>query len=558
MNDRPLVARASLKELIFLGLFAAGTTVNAQSTARDQPHTPRAGTGTIRGRVTRADTGEPLRRVQVHIDEWSAKDQSGPASTLTDAQGRYELTPLPAGTYHLKATRGGYVEVGYGQRRPFERGRPVEVTEGAVLEHIDFAMPLGAVVTGRVVDEVGEGVAQASVSLARRRYVDGERQLVGQSGSSTDDRGEFRIFGVPPGEYVMVARLETMDFGSRDRVRYVPTYYPGTPVASDAQRVPVAAAQEVSGIVIPLARAATATIRGIVRASGQTPAGPFTFITAREIGGPSAEGQMTMATAASDGSFNLAGLLPGRYLVEARSMSEKESASREVVIDGSDVAGLTLMLSEGVTARGRIVFDTETPPADLRPSQVFVMPTLLDHQSGMGTTGELGPPVTRDDWTFERHGLKGRGFIRAGTLSDDWQMKRVRREGVDVTDTPLDFSSDVDGIEIQLTNRVTSLSGGVSDDRNAVALDATVIVFAEDDGKWGPHSRFIESARPDQHGQFKIRGLPPGKYLAIAVEYMEPGDERDPDLLAGWRRRGTSLTLSEGETRTLDLKLSGS
>jgi 5-hydroxyisourate hydrolase-like protein (transthyretin family) len=557
MSDRPLVARTSLLWMIFLWVFAVATTVNAQSTARDQPHPPRAGTGAIRGRVVRADTGEPLRRVQVHIDEWSAKDQSGPTSTMTDAQGRYELTQLPAGTYHLKATRGGYVEVGYGQRRPFERGRPVEVAEGAVLENIDFAMPLGGVVTGRVVDEMGEAVAQASVSLARRRYVDGERQLVGQNGSSTDDRGEFRIFGVPPGEYVMVARLETMDFGSRDRVRYVPTYYPGTPVANEAQRVSLAAGQEVSGIVIPLARAATATVRGIVRASGQMPVSPFTFVTAREIGGPRADGQMAMATAASDGSFNLAGLLPGTYLVEARSMSQKEFASREVVIDGSDVAGISLMLSAGATARGRIVFDTETPPDDLRPSAIFVASTLLDHQSGdMGTSG--GPPVAHDDWTFELHGLRGRGFIRAGTLTDDWQLKRVRREGVDVTDTPLDFTSDIDNIEIQLTNRVTSVSGTVSNDRNAVALDATVIVFADDDGKWGPHSRFIESARPDQHGQFKIRGLPPGKYVAIAVEYLEPGDERDPDLLAGWRRHGTPLTLSEGETQVLDLKLSGS
>ena len=137
-------------------------------------------------------------------------------------------------------------------------------------------------------------------------------------------------------------------------------------------------------------------------------------------------------------------------------------------------------------------------------------------------------------------------------------MKRVRREGVDVTDTPLDFSSDIDNLEIQLTNGATTVSGTVSTDRNAVALDATVIVFADDDGKWGPHSRFIESARQDQQGHFKIRGLPPGKYVAIAVEYLEPGDERDPDLLAGWRRHGTSLTLSDGETRTLDLKLSGS
>jgi hypothetical protein len=538
-------------------LVAVATTVTAQSTPRDQARTPRAGTATIRGRVVRADTGEPLRRVQVHIDEWSAKDQGGPTSTMTDAQGRYELTQLPAGTYHLKATRGGYVEVEYGQRRSFERGRPLEVPEGAVLENIDFAMPVGGVVTGRVVDEMGEAVAQASVSLARRRYVDGERQLVSRNGGSTDDRGEFRIFGVPPGEYVMAARLDTMDFGSRDRVRYVSTYYPGTPVASEAQRITVTAGQESSGIVIPLARASTATVRGVVRASGRTPAGPFTLVTAREIGGPRAEGQMAMATAATDGSFNLTGLLPGTYVLEARSMSDKEFASREVVIDGSDVAGISLTLSEGATARGRIVFDTETPPDDLRPSQVFLAAVLLDHQSGgMATTG--GPPVARDDWTFELNGLRGQGFIRAGSPTEDWQMRRVRRGGVDVTDTPLDFSSDIDDIEIQLTKRVTTVSGSVSTDRNALALDATVIVFADDDTKWGAHSRFIESARPDQHGQFRIRGLPPGKYVAVAVEYLEPGDERDPDLLADWRRHGTTLSLSEGETRTLDLKLSGS
>jgi hypothetical protein len=556
MTDRSLVAHTSLP-IIFLGLFAVAAMVNAQTTPRDKPQTQRTGTGAIRGRVVRADTGEPLRRVQVHIDEWSAKDQGGPSSTMTDAQGRYELAQLPAGTYHLKATRGGYVEVEYGQRRPFERGRPVEVTEGAVLEKIDFAMPVGGVVTGRVLDEIGEAVAQASVSLLRRRYVDGERQLVGQSGSSTDDRGEFRIFGVSPGEYVMVARLEMMDFGSRDRVRYVPTYYPGTPVAHEAERVTVAAGQELSGIVIPLARASTATLRGVVRASGKTPVGPFTFITARETGGARADGQMSMATAASDGSFNITGLLPGTYVVEARSMSEKEFASREVVVDGSDVTGISLILSEGMTARGHVAFDTGTPPKDIRPSQIFVASTMLDHLSGgMGTSG--GPPTARDDWSFELQGLRGRGFIRAGTLSEEWQLKSVRREGVDVTDTPLDFSSDINNLEIQLTNRVTTVSGSVTTDRNTVAIDGTVIIFADDDAKWGPRSRFIESARPDQHGQFKIRGLPAGKYVAIAVEYLEPGDERDTDLLSRWRRHGISLTLSEGEMRTLDLKLSGS
>jgi hypothetical protein len=136
-------------------------------------------------------------------------------------------------------------------------------------------------------------------------------------------------------------------------------------------------------------------------------------------------------------------------------------------------------------------------------------------------------------------------------------MKRVRREGVDVTDTPLDFSADIDDLEIELTQQVTTVSGGVSDDRGGLALDATIIVFADDPGKWGPHSRFIESARPDQQGRFTIRGLPAGKYVAIAVGYLEPGDERDPEVLEEWRQRGTLFMLSEGETHALDLKLTG-
>jgi hypothetical protein len=552
MIRQPVATATPPPFIILLGLLLAATVVTAQVPARDQPKTSRAGTGVIRGRVVRADTGEPLRRVEVRVDEWSTNDLSGPAATMTDAAGRYELAQLPAGRYQLKARRGGYVEVAYGQWRPFERGRPLELGEGAVVQNIDFALPPGAVVTGRVVDESGEAVAHVSVSLARRRYMDGARRLVAESGSSTDDRGEFRIFGAPPGEYVIVARFDAMDLGSRDRVRYVPTYYPGTPVASEAQRVTVGSGQEVPGITIALARAATATVRGVVRSSGQAAFGPFTFVSAREISGPQAHGQMATAIAAGDGSFAITGLLPGTYFVEARSPSGSEFAWTEVVVDGSDVAGITLALSKGATARGRIRFDTGNPPQGLRPSQVLVMPTPVDHQmADMGMSG--GPPVTRDDWSFELQGLRGRGFIRAGTLSD-WQMKSVRREGIDVTDTPLDFATDVDGLEIELTQRLTTVSGGVLDDRGGVALDATVIAFADDPVKWGPQSRFIESARSDQKGRFTIRGLPPGRYLAIAVGYLEPGQERDPDLLEIWRQGGTPFTLSEGETIALDLR----
>jgi hypothetical protein len=100
----------------------------------------------------------------------------------------------------------------------------------------------------------------------------------------------------------------------------------------------------VPGITIALARAATATVRGIIRSSGHASFGPFTFVAAREISGPQAYGHTATAIAAADGSFAIAGLRPGTYFVEARSPSESEFASKEVVVEGPEVAGVTLML----------------------------------------------------------------------------------------------------------------------------------------------------------------------------------------------------------------------
>src|SRR5688572_580488 len=123
------------------------------------PRMTATGTSTIRGRVTAADTGQPLRRVRVRLDGGSDFELQEPRSTTTDDEGRYELARLTAGRYQLSASKGGYVSVQYGQRRPFESGRPVDLQDGQVLDKVDVSLPRGGVVTGRVVDEAGEPVA---------------------------------------------------------------------------------------------------------------------------------------------------------------------------------------------------------------------------------------------------------------------------------------------------------------------------------------------------------------------------------------------------------------
>ena len=110
-------------------------------------------------------------------------------------------------------------------------------------------------------------------------------------------------------------------------------------------------------------------------------------------------------------------------------------------------------------------------------------------------------------------------------------------------------------IEVLLTNRYSEVAGRITESRGAVAGDASVVIFPADPDKWTPLTSRIASARPDQQGRFSVKGLQAGRYLAIALDYLEEGEEHDPDLLKEWARVATTFTLGDGESRTIDLEV---
>jgi protocatechuate 3,4-dioxygenase beta subunit len=166
------------------------------------------------------------------------------------------------------------------------------------------------------------------------------------------------------------------------------------------------------------------------------------------------------------------------------------------------------------------------------------------------------PPQLREDWTFELTGLKGRRTISAGIFQGEWVTKSLSVEGTDVTDTGIDFrNTDVDGIDLVLTQQKTDLSGRVTDTRGATVTNATVIAFADDPDQWSMPAQKVRSAQLDQDGKYRIQGLRPGEYLVIAVDEIEPGEESDPELLEQYRHHASRVTVGEGETRAADLTL---
>jgi hypothetical protein len=110
-------------------------------------------------------------------------------------------------------------------------------------------------------------------------------------------------------------------------------------------------------------------------------------------------------------------------------------------------------------------------------------------------------------------------------------------------------------VQVLVTNRVTTIKGQLAGDSGAAAVDGTVVVFADDASRWWEESRWIRAVRPDQQGRYEIKGLPPGDYLIVALNYVEEGMWNDPEYLESIRRYAQKMQLAEGATASPALKL---
>jgi hypothetical protein len=181
----------------------------------------------------------------------------------------------------------------------------------------------------------------------------------------------------------------------------------------------------------------------------------------------------------------------------------------------------------------------------------------------MMAMGITGPPQVNEDLTFEANTAPGqmviRAFVRgpASTTSAPWVVKAVRHDSTDITDKGIDLSGgrSIDGVEVVLTNRVQEVSGQVTDSRMQVVTDVTVMIFAQDKDHWDTASRYQAFARPDQNGRYAVRTLPPGDYYAIALQQIEQSRRGDPAYYEQFVSDAVRFTLTEAETRALDLKL---
>ena len=411
---------------------------------------------------------------------------------LTDDDGRYTFTALRPGDYIVKASKRGYLDVEYGQVRAFERGAEIKLPAGQKRERMDISLPRYGTIAGHVLDENGEPVEGARVSVLQMRFTAGRRQLIEAQAAKkwTDDLGSYRVHDLQPGQYIIRAAFSDSSDHSRptlDIPGYAPTYFPGTPMPADSRLVTVGVSQDVSGLDFAMVRLATARISGrAFTSSGESIKGGVSLTPSLRSGSLTSTPVGPDRVFAPDGLFEFRNVPPGEYVIQATTgrqtmAAEGEFAAQYVVVSGTNIDGLVLRTSSGSAMSGRITFEGDSPPRPheigLRP--VGVEPDLNPRLEDVGPlgAGPAGFADVNDDWTFEIAGISGSRRLRLINPPLGWALKAIYLDGADVTDRTFTLGGQdqsVRDLQVVLTNQVTAVEGIVADDSGRAVRDCVV------------------------------------------------------------------------------------
>jgi hypothetical protein len=610
-----------MKALLTIALLPAALIPQAPSqTNRDVTRPPMTGTASITGVVTADDaSGLPVRRAVVTV---SGSGASSPGRlAFTDDHGRFAATDLPEGRYYLTVNKNGWTPLAYGAAGPNEGGMPIVLADGAHVT-LDLKLTRGAVIAGRVIDEHGAPQALKQLALLEYRTIGGQRQLqnapiVSAQFFRTNDLGEYRMYGLPAGSYVVALRpsilVATTRATSDDEVRWalqltaspVPAsrtanapppgqtvtfaavYYPGVTDASAAATIAVAAGEERLGIDFVVALVPSAQLRGVItRPDGQPASGASLLIGRSQATTSPLDTSVSFSTTAdAKGAFAFRSMAPGNYLISARASSPQSGAAAaspgarpatptldlwsmaEVAISGRDIDDLSLVLQPGLRVSGRLAFEIApgTPAPNPSAVRVVMSSPLLASVAQGGSVG-LGASVStflgaaNADGTFSFPGVvPGRYVLTAagGGPISSLMVKNVMIGGRNVHEGfEVRAGEDLTDVVLTLTDQTGEITGTLLDPAGKPAPEFYVFAFPTDKKQWTPGSpRMRQPVRPGTDGKFQITKMLGGEYYVAALSRFDPSNLYDTDFLEQVAASAFKLTLADGEKKIQNLRV---
>jgi len=557
--------------IIGFALIVAAAIALAQAPAKppdssDKTKKP-AGNCTVSGRVVSAADGAPLRSARVGVIQANVRRHPLVFATTTDSEGRFELKLVEAGRYEFFASHLGFLEQHYQAKGPEEgEGAVLSLASGQEVNDAMFRLIRASVITGRVVDDNGEPMMGVSVSVLHKpteeeREDEGPRgkklEMISVSTVPTDDRGQYRIFGLKPGEYFVKA-VETTDLQSfygqlpegSDAIvlrelggQFAPVYVPGVLQMDQAQPVVLSAGEEAQAD-LAMRRIKLVEVAGRVIGPDGSPA-LRSYVQLSQAGISDWSGELGAETD-SKGEFSIKGVPPGTYYISA-SVRDKEkyyNARQKVEVAEAKIEGVVLSLGSGATIHGRVRTATGAP-APLGRMWVHLQPGAEEGDSGSAFA------EVSNDGSFELGGVADGGYaLAANGLDKGWFVKSVHLGNEDVLQNGVQVENGVvkGSVDIVVSSDGAQIEGNVTDSDKNQSLTGVQIKARVDppsDYNYG-RSRATTS---DQHGHFVLKDLPAGRYNVTA---------KIPKSAAGApavKSDAVAVTLGEREHRALDFKL---
>ena len=561
---------------------------NAQIAPRDRVPPPRTGTASVKGRVVDGVTGAAVARARVTLAGTTR------ATVLTDASGAFAFSNLPPASITISVDKSTYLNSRYPTSGRTIRSsmRPLMLADGQVLDGLTIPIFHGGSISGRVVDASGDPVDYAQVGVLRMPAAGRVGRPTMRGGTSTDDRGEFRLGRLEAGMYILQVSArrgpgpnpDEMMSGSAPGTplpQPLPTYYPGALSLDQAQPILIEKGQPATDIEVILAEGVPGVIVGTV----STPTGislgeSNAYINVRRVTSDSTRGFDPFSTGTGirpDGTFRLV-LAPGEYQLEARVTprvmnapprpEDEHFGSAKVNVASGAEDAVAITVGRGATATGRVVFEGTSPPPP-SPGKARIP---LFSETGECRSGEA---TIAPDWTFKLEGLSGTCSAPPVGMFGRWMLKAIVINGENTADTPVTFQPEQQfrNVQVIVTDKRSEMLFHVSDESGQPTREYVVLAYPVQKSRWTTGARYFlpppiepmsgRGATSSAPGPTTMNpparreamgGLRSGDYYVVAVDDMEPDDSRDPTVLERLRSSAVRVTVPEGATADVPLK----
>jgi len=587
-------------------LFAIVILVSALTAQQPAP-------GSIQGMVTDSRSNMPMGKVTVELR--SPGTAPVVASTITDSDGRFYLNNVKPGPYKVVAMRSGYANAELGQRRPGGPSQNLSVAPGQRIADLRLSMIQAGVISGHVFDN-GAPVGIADVLAGKVTYIEGQPSIDLVLTSRTNDLGEYHIFWLPPGKYIVVAIVwdtasnapyfmtpdgsndntflqarrnlravfnRASGSGAAENEAHIPFFYPNTPDPQNASVIDVRPGSEFRNVDVQESAVITRRVKGTL--TGAIPPPNPAAIRAGQPGGPSVrmiplqqvlgtnDAQYPQTQAEANGSFEFKNVIAGRYVLLANA--GPLSGSIPVEVRDRDIEGISVALVPGLTVSGQVVIEGAAPGTLIPPglriylrSEPFIANTTTYGNSVM-PNGNFAIPNPPPNANLTPQAAPPSGLYRV--LVTPILTPQPLAGTTPATVPPALQNAYVKSIrvgDIDVMKDGLRIDHAIEDLKIVIGTNPGGLNGKVTDDRRQPVASAVVALVPnnnlryrvphrwvstDAAGVYQFPVVAPGDYLLFAWESIEPGGWQDAGVLRDYEPQGKAIHVDEGGKITVDL-----